>query len=477
MEDQKLEDRRLGGVQSRDGRHARVVDKFVDHGAPLSFGALSLAIVPPTTRYLVLDLDRTTHLGRNLGELLGWELCAHLAYGPERLAELEAHRRGRFCFDWSHPWSLVRYLCLGIRLWAYAGLYYLAWGKIGARLDGLRRRAYRRFGTEPIREVQRVPQTALFHQLSMLPLDTLRNLARNVWMRHRSDQVIEREDLEALRARCPNLRIILSSASPTPMVEVAAEMLGADDFFASAIDEHDGYLSAPFGGHRLLKLEREPRRLSPPSKIHFNASYAKIRRIVERYPDFCDPEVIKVGMTDNGYGEDQCWTEFFNIVADLNSNTPFSPIVTPTSPLFEVHSARVLTHAERATGRLDARRKLEESKATARQLDDNALRARLGAVLAEIEDLASRYEASATSIASALARVKARTSELRERIETQVRNYNEDHGPERRAVLGRIRSALSEELDLRRQIARIERPVSELAYALTKQLEYARASL
>lgn len=464
-------------MPSRDGRHARVVDKFVDHGAPLSFRALSFEVVPPNARYLVLDLDRTTHLGRNLGELLGWELCAHLAYGPERLAELEPHRHGRFCFDWSHPWSLVRYLYLGIRLWAYAGLYYLAWGKISARLDSLRRRAYRRFGTEPIREVQRVPQTALFHQLSVLPLDTLRSLARSVWLRHRDDQVIAREDLDALRTRCPDLRIIISSASPTPMVEVAASTLGADDFFASAIDEHDGYLSTPFSGHRLIKLEREPRRLSPPSKLHFNASYAKIQRIVERYPDFCDPDVLKVGMTDNGYGEDQCWTEFFNVVADINSSTPFSPIVTTDSPLREVHSARVLTHAEEATGKLDVRRKPTGSEAPARQLDDDDLRARLGAILAEIEDLATRYEAHAASIAGTLSRVKDRAAELRERIEAQVRNYNEDRGSERRAVLARIRSALSEELDLRRQVARIERPVSELAYALTKQLEYARASL
>ena len=43
------------------------VDRFVDHGAPLSFRELWERVVPDQPDYLLLDLDKTTHLGRNLG--------------------------------------------------------------------------------------------------------------------------------------------------------------------------------------------------------------------------------------------------------------------------------------------------------------------------------------------------------------------------------------------------------------------------
>ena len=59
----------------------RVVDRFVDHGAPLSFRDLCARVLHEEHDYLILDLDKTTHLGRNLGELLAWELCAYEAYG------------------------------------------------------------------------------------------------------------------------------------------------------------------------------------------------------------------------------------------------------------------------------------------------------------------------------------------------------------------------------------------------------------
>ena len=50
----------------------RVVDRFVDHGAPLSFRELWASLLEVEPDYLILDLDKTTHLGRNLGELLAW---------------------------------------------------------------------------------------------------------------------------------------------------------------------------------------------------------------------------------------------------------------------------------------------------------------------------------------------------------------------------------------------------------------------
>ncbi|NNE17055.1 MAG: hypothetical protein HKN10_01140, partial [Myxococcales bacterium] len=66
---------------SEQSREMRVVDRYVDHGAPLSFRNLCARVLREEHDYLILDLDKTTHLGRNLGELLAWELCAHEGYG------------------------------------------------------------------------------------------------------------------------------------------------------------------------------------------------------------------------------------------------------------------------------------------------------------------------------------------------------------------------------------------------------------
>jgi hypothetical protein len=66
---------------SEQSPEMRVVDRFVDHGAPLSFRDLCARVLQEEHDYLILDLDKTTHLGRNLGELLAWELCAYEAYG------------------------------------------------------------------------------------------------------------------------------------------------------------------------------------------------------------------------------------------------------------------------------------------------------------------------------------------------------------------------------------------------------------
>jgi len=70
-------------------RHTRIVDRVVIHGAPVDFRELCRRTVPADARYLILDLDRTAHLGRNMGELLGWEISAYWGYGRGRLDELE----------------------------------------------------------------------------------------------------------------------------------------------------------------------------------------------------------------------------------------------------------------------------------------------------------------------------------------------------------------------------------------------------
>src|SRR5262249_36566580 len=122
--------RGVGRNRGHDGRYARVVDRFVVHGTPIPFRTLCERVVPRETRYLVLDLDRTLHLGRNMGELLGFEIGAYLAYGPEGLARIADRRTpGRLALDFREPWGAARYIALGAKMWAIPGLFYFVWAK------------------------------------------------------------------------------------------------------------------------------------------------------------------------------------------------------------------------------------------------------------------------------------------------------------------------------------------------------------
>lgn len=343
----------------------RVIDRFVDHGAPLSFREVCARVLNEEHDFLVLDLDKTTHLGRNLGELLAWELSAHEIYG-ESGTEGPVRRRfgGRMLLDWSQPTKVIRYLASGVRRWALAGTHYLVWGKLASRIPWLRWLAYRRFGPHPTTTVQRRPQRVALTHLGTADEALLVKLARRVWKRHAPDQVISREDLDWVRARCPGIKIILSSASPKAMLEVAVEELGAD--WAS-------YSTA----------ER------------INSGEAKIEQLREICPRIFDPKVNVVAFTDTGYGEDHCWTEYFACVVDINSPAPFTPIVTHASPAQEVHSAIVLTREEQCrrdhgeAGYLDPRRRDRTPRGRV-ELDRETLSALLGDRLVEINQLAIR---------------------------------------------------------------------------------------
>jgi hypothetical protein len=346
---------------------AHVIDVLVDHGTPVSFETLCDRVLTPETRFLVLDLDRTVHLGLNMGEMLGWELCALQAYGPEGLDENEARRRGRFLLDRSRPAGLLWYLAKGLQVWTWPGLYYLLWGKLAFRSPWLRRQTYQRFGAEPVRAVQRVPQLALMRHLAETDLETTRELARRVWRRHRGVQVVTREGLDHARSIAPHVEIVLTSASPQPMVEVAAEELGVDLI---------GY--------------------STPERI--NSGSAKIEHLEAMRPDIWDVEVV--GMSDTGYCEDHCWTRSFSVVVDVNSTTPFPVVVEAGSSVREVHSARILTLAERearAAGDpdyLDPKRGQVRMGSLAR-LGGADLKDGLAAILAELERLGAEVESTA----------------------------------------------------------------------------------
>jgi len=372
---------------SDERRRVRVVDRVTLLRGPVPFSVLADRVVTPRTRLLVLDLDRTTHLGRNMGELLGWELGALASYGREQLARMEeARKTGRMLFDPSRPLASLRYLVNGARTWAGPGLYYLFFGKIPDRSAPLRRLAYRWFGPDPIRAVQRVPQNALLQILATVPDRTLRALAERVWDRHVPDQVIDRDDIARLRTRAPDLRVLISSASPRVVVEVARERLGADYAEGSVLGR-------------------------------INSGPAKIARLTERFPELTDPSVEAVGITDTGYGEDHCWVDHFTRVADVNSQHPFPPIVSATSPLAEVCSAQITTRAENrraesgADDWADPRRSSAPRERT-RVFDRDELERRLSDLIERAEALAADPERNAYELAEL-------TREARRRLEAE----------------------------------------------------------
>ncbi len=355
----------------------RVVERIAVAREPLAFRALCERAVPPDTRLLVLDLDRTLHLGRNMGELLGWEISAYVGYGPRYLEELEPFRRaGRFFIQRRRPLRTLRYLLRSALVWGPPGLFYFLWGKLAARFALLRRRSYRRFGPEPMQAVQRIPQHVLFRQMASLAPETVRELARRVWARHAPDLIVEREDVEWLRRRSPGIRVVLSSASPREVVEIAAEALGIDEVIGST-----------------------------PERI--NGGRAKLGELLRRYPELSTPGVATVGISDTGYGEDHSWTEAFTHLVDVNSPSPFPPIVPAASPLSAIFSAPVLTRAEK-----DARARGEA------WADPRRRKARAAGLIEfrgpELEALLAPFRAAAERLFAELdgAKERAATSEI-----------------------------------------------------------------
>jgi hypothetical protein len=343
----------------------RLVDRLVRHGEVASFRELCTRVLTPKTRYLVLDLDRTIHLGRDLGQDLGWELCAYQGYGREHFGRIEDRQQsGKFLLDWDHPRKTAQYLARSLKIWAYPGAYYGVWGKAAARLDWLRRRGFRHFVGDPVRAAQRVPQLTLLRHLQTTSEEVLRGLAQHVWHRHEPDQVIDREDVAWVHAKWPQIEVVLSSASPKATVEVAGEALGVDHIHYSTLDQ-------------------------------INSGEAKIKRLRELCDQVGDPEVEIVGISDTSRGEDHCWAQHFTRVVDINSPTPFPAIVSSDSPLLEVHSATLLTKHERERraaghpGYLDARRESLAPTQKKLVLTRDDLERRLGWLLKRVNALAS----------------------------------------------------------------------------------------
>ncbi len=480
-----LEARTMGFQSSLDGRHARLVERVVLHGRPRAFSDLIDTLVPADARFVVLDFDRTVHLGRNLGELLGWELGAHLAYGEAQRVAMEPRRkRGRFALDFTNPRGALRYLHLGIRMWADAGLYYLLWGKLAALSGKLHRLRFRRFGLEPVRAVQSVPQTALLHHLAGVPLSLLRTLASDVWTRHEPDQVITAADIEAIRARAPHARIILASASPEPMVALAAEFLGVDEVHCTTLDRAGEQLASPVRWFR--RFGRFGRALGPvqfsvPSRHGINSSRAKVERLVAAHPEILSPGTVTVGISDTGYGEDHCWADFFTHVVDLNSDAPFPPFVAADSPLREVHSAFAFSQAElqrreREPDYLDPRRNPRPSGVD-RTFERDQLAQLLSSDADAIERLAATFHAGVDALDAARRSVSARYQAVLQRLDDVVLRYNQASDDERPSLLTQLDRLLEQFTERADLLGQVERPLADLAHSLQELRERAQQKL
>jgi hypothetical protein len=430
-------------MDRNDPPRTRLVESFWIAREPIALRALWERAVPPETRLLVLDLDRTLHLGRNMGELLGWEIGAYHGYGPAYLDELEPRRAaGRMYLERARPLGALRYLWKAFRAWGPPGLFYLLWCKIAARVDVLRRRSFLRFGPEPVQAVQRVPQYALFRQMASVPDALVRELATRVWARHRQDLVVEREDLDWLRRRCPGIHVVLSSASPRQVAETASAALGIDEVIGSSV-------------HRI------------------NGGRAKLDELRARHPGLLGvPGVITVGMSDTGYGEDHCWTEAFTHLLDVNSSTGFPPIVSAASPLRAIFSAQILTRAEkdaRARGErwLDPRRR-RAAAGGVREFRAPELEALLAPFRAVVERLAHELDVRQRQIAHLLERTRAECAALDRALEDAA-TQAASRGPSRHLL-----RLLEERLSVDLRLARGARPVSEVAFAMTRALERSR---
>lgn len=458
-------------VSAQPGPHHRVVDRVVLHEGALDFGELCALAVPETTRYVVLDLDRTVHRGLNMGELFGWELAAYRGYGPE-VYERHRARAGhdRFVLDTSDKRRLFGYVAGAVRTWALPGLHYFVWCKAASKVRWLRRMAYEIFGLEPVRAVQRVPQLSLLHDLCSIPARVQREIARSLFARCADMQVIERDDIELLRKRAPGARIVLSSASPRPVVEMAAELLGVDEVDCTETPLEDDRYASPHRRGRIFRQEALPSRLARPSELRINAGPAKMERLAQRHPDLCEPGVESVGISDTGYGEDHAFASLLTRVIDVNSTSPFPPIVKASARAREVHSASLLTRAERAQG-------ASRQRPRAREFEAPELSAMLAPYLEHIEGVSRRLDELVAQSEPITAPIGALLDDVRQRIAQLVATYNESGEAERVRLLDDIEREGERERALERTLARAVRPAARVMLDLETTLETARQVL
>ena len=475
---------RIGESPDASGRFVRVVERLNIYGEFLDFRELAAEVLSADTRYLVFDLDRTTHLERNIGELFGFYLSAYHSYGAEYLANADIDKTSdRIPFDWRRPAPALHQIFWGSRGWVLPGLVYLFGKKIGMRFAPTRRALQYWLGPDVISAIQRIPRTTLVHELTRLPLETLNTLARQLWRRQADTQVIHAEDITWLHEQYPQLKIIISSASPQPVLEAARMELGVDGIIYTSIEEREGRLSAPHIRYPSWKgVGQLPGRLSPPAQYHQNTSWAKLESLKNQYPDFFDPDVETVGVSDTEHGEDHPWTSCFTKVVDINSSAPFSPIIAASSPLKEIHSVDILSTEERRhreQGDIDfvSPRRTSRQHRHAHRFTRTELESILEETLSNAEKVASKIYDEAQKNQAVFTDHQSRASRFFDEITLAVSRYNEAPQKTRRGSLGKVQEALKTwrraNYDLRVQ----ERPLARMHIHIKGIVNRARRQL
>ena len=459
----------------------RFVDRWLLGRRPIEAHELLQEVVDSSTRYLVLDLDKTIHKNRNIGELLGWELNAYRSYGVH-YQQLAQHRyQGRkLVFLWHHPLGLLKYFWRGLRLWAFPGLYYLIYGKVLFHFPLTRSWIYRRFGPDPIAVIQEFPRQVLLHEMARYPKSLLRQLTENLWQRFAADQVFEKRHFETLKRRHPQLKIILSSASPEVVLQVAKEKLAVDHIHYTAIEASEQFYLPPTSFLGSLYRFRRPMVFAKPDSMEPNASLNKVQRLAKAYPDFLQPSVVKVGISDTSHGEDFYWSTVFTRLVDVNSPQPFSPIVAEDSPLQDLISCQLMSQSER--------RRYLYDEASASGIESNApdeqesfqivtrseLARLLLPVLQRCQSRYVEYVRGLLALRPVLGRLISQSRSLRLRLSRAVQRYNRASDQRKKSCFVEVSHLVRDEQSLYQKMLCVLKPLSERRRRYLDELYEAR---
>lgn len=456
-----------GLVKGDDGSFVRLVESHSVYGGGMDFPDLCRKMIRPDTKYLVLDLDGTFHKRLNLGVFLGYELSACQAYGLDYLLEVEEKRGlSPFVIKRKDAAGKARYAKIGATRWLVPGAIYYSLARLGWANLAVRRNLRRSLGPFAMDRLLALMRLGLMHQLAQVPLSDARLLVESLWRRYADLAVIEPEHISSLREEFPALRIIVSSASPSVCLDVVREKYPVHEVINLEIEVKNGRTSTPHFLHPVFG-HGKPVRIAPPSSLKENAAQMKIDRLVELYPDFLDPGVHTVGITDTKHGEDQSFAEAFKCVADINSPDPFSPVVSARSPLREIHSARVLTRREKKEGRRggggESRTFFADEMARILKSDFDAARRRA-------ETCYSLYRGARADLADFAERLDALETEIARSVEA----YNQASPRGRNAALKNLRASVGGVFTANRRLSAALAPLSDAYSGLEEAIVSAR---
>lgn len=453
------------------GSRFRLVDRYTVYGGVRPLADRVAGLIPPEADYVVLDLDRTVHLGVTLGEVLGWEMLSD----PDCKRPDDGRAPEPF-FAARRPVGSTINFVRGLRDWGLAGLIYAGTVRLGDRWAAWDHLLARHLGSDYVDDVQAVLRSVLMARASSYTTEQLDAFADRAWRRTLDRLVIDRDVVSGIRRHCPGLKaVILSSASTAPTVAHAAAMLGVDGFVSSGVDvyEREGLrlYASPAVLSRWFMLRR-PEQLSRPGAVFHNSSIGKVRLLHMHYPEVFADGVVSVGVSDNNFGEDRMWPDYFTHAVALNSKHPFSPFVGVRSP------CRSISVVDAATVR---GRPIEDKKlAWHGSLADRAfgsaeLEGSLGSTwrerLVELEALLQTARQRLAGSPESARRLEL--ADLGTRFASTVELYNGCRGGERAAVARDLRRLGRQVRHTRRHVDRAARECAILHHALAVHLQRA----